>query len=195
MIAISSNWKDLQKYYEHSYIKIPGFGDKLFYVNRVTKDLISGHDSESTVFELWLSDSLPFAIDYILPHHAVFQYQDRAVQLRRRPTRQYRRGLHPDNVRISDVLTEHTYDLSFNILEAYVGKQQYPTLKEAIASANISTALTNRMAYVPSKKAIYLDTFPIALVVGDEIRVTKAIFFKELQQYANTFGIGYKVTV
>ena len=195
MIATNENWNDLKKYYECSYIKINGFGDKLFYVSSVNKEKIVGYDSENTPFELWLSTDYPYTLDYVLPHHAVFQYGNEAVQLRRRPNRQYRRGLHPDNVRIASVLRGSAYPLDFPILEAYVGKQQYPSFQEAVKSSCISVAISARMSYSRDTNYIYIDTHAVALVEGDKIRMIKRIFTKEIQHYIDLYGQGFKVEV
>lgn len=195
MIAQRSNWKDVQRCYDHSYIKIRGFGDKLFYVTRVTADLMSGEDSEGTGFELWLDDEFPFEIDYVLPHHAVFQYGEHAVELRRVPSRQYRRGLHMDNTRIRSIISGSALDLGFPILEAFVGKQQYPTLKEAMSTTNRSTALSSRLSFHNKDGTLFMDNVVIGSVQGDVVKMTRSIFFKEVLHYINSTNQPFKVVV
>ena len=195
MIAIRSNWKDIQRGFEKTFIKIKGFGDKLFFVDHVTASVITGHDSESTGFELWLDDSYPFDIDYLLPHHAVFQYKNEAVQLRRVPSRQYHKGLHHENTVLRSITTGNRYDLSFAILEAYVGKQQYPLLKEAIGSDAQSIALSSRMSYSRLNKSIMMDMIPIAFIANDVIKVNRTIFYKEIFEYIQNNNQPFKVSV
>jgi len=199
MIAMSSNWRDVQKYYEHSYIKIQGYGDKLFYVNRVRETMLQGVDEEDTLFELYLSDDAPFLIDYVLPHRAVFQYGKDVMQLRRNPSRQYRRGLHQDNTTIISVTTGQAYDLSFGLLRAFVEKQKYVSLNEAMEHRSIymGVALTPRMSYIRAGGELRIDLTTVATVqsIKRTIKVKRPIFTKEIMQYLKDNNQAFEVIV
>jgi hypothetical protein len=197
MIAIAANWRDVQKYYEQSYIKIQGYGDKLFFVNRVRENIMTGWDEEETQFELFLSNSDPFVIDYVLPHRAVFQYGSDAYLLRRFPSRQYRRGLHCDNTSITSVSSGVHMDMGFAVLKAFVEKQKYLTLTAAIAAKGRYTAvaLSSRMSYIRAGGELRIDTTTVASVNVTErsIKMRRPIFLKEILQYLKDYNEPFTV--
>ena len=198
MIATSANWRDVQKYYEQSYIKIQGFGDKLFHVERVRESVVTGYDEDDTMFELYLSNSAGFSMDYILPHRAVFQHGRDAYLLRRLPARQYRRGLCADNVIITNLTTGEGASLGFDVLKAYVSKPKYPTLSEAIKSEDVNSCpLTQRLSYNRASREIKVDTTKVAIFLPGKqaIKVTRPIFLKEISDYVKHNYLSFEVIV
>ena len=198
MIAMSSNWRDVQKYFENSYIKIQGYGDKLFFVNRVRENMIVGVDENDTLFELYLSNKEPFELDYVLPHRAVFQHGDEALFLRRNPSRQYRRGLHADNTAVVYIATGTNCDLNFYILKSYVEKQKYMSFMEAVdhKGSMRSMALSPRMSYIRAGGEIRMDMTTIAVVNHEKktIRIKRPIFKPEILQFLKNGDGSYGVS-
>lgn len=187
MIAAPSTAQDIRKYFENTYIKIRGYGDTLFFVRRVREDVISGRDENDTEFELDLWEDSPFTLDYILPHRAVFQYGETALLLRRVPARQYFRGIHPDNTKLNSVNTGEEYPLGFDTLKAFVTKQQYVSLEEALINKpkKKAYALTSRLSYVTCSQSINIDSTTIAFINKEkcEISVKYDIFRSEISDY------------
>ena len=46
MQLVSSNWRDIQKYYDQCFIKIRDFGDKIFFVDKVTPEFVLFKDKD-----------------------------------------------------------------------------------------------------------------------------------------------------
>jgi len=197
MIAVPSTWRDVSKYYEGTYIKLPEYGDMLFFVQRVRESMITGINEDDTVFEIHLNEKAPFHLDYILPHRAVFQFGQDAVSLRRVPARQYRRGLHSDNTKIVSVTNGEGYPLSFDLLKAFVNKQKYVLLSEALEDRGTfrSVALTSRMSYVRAGRELRIDNTTVAVISKAEriIKMTRPIFSKEIKQYLQDNSLTYGV--
>tara|TARA_R110000868_G_scaffold37403_3_gene132371 strand:- start:1857 stop:2456 length:600 start_codon:yes stop_codon:yes gene_type:complete len=198
MIAVPSTAVDIRKYFESTYIKINGFGDTLFYVRRVREDIITGIDENNTEFELDLWEDSPFTIDYILPHRAVFQYGNTALLLRRVPARQYFRGIHPENTKLTSVDTGEEYPINFETLKAFVNKQQYVTLDEAIVNKpkKKAHALSPRFSYITAGQSINLDNTNIAHINLKEklLFIKHPIFTQEIVSYLKQTNSSLQVT-
>jgi len=198
MIFMSSNWEDINRYYKNTYVKFSEMGEKLFFIRYVSPDAVCGVDEDHVDFELCLSDEHPYEVDFLLPHKSFFQLGKRAVALSRHPAKQYQRGLSDSNTRLYSLRSDGTTEamqLGFDTLKAYVSKQKFPSLDEAIANKGrmTSTVLTSRIAYVPRSKGLYVDMVPIGEVdtTSKLIRLRSPIFVPELTEIAN--GSHFKV--
>jgi hypothetical protein len=196
MQCISSNWQDIRKYYEHTYVKFNEFGDKLFYIAEVGPSIIRGIDDTQTDFELYLSDDAPYYLDYLLPHKAVFQYKDSVALLQRIPARQYRRGLCSDNTQILNVASGSKYDLGFPTLKAFVSKPSYASFSEAFnCKAKVkAVALSNRMTYMRTGQ-ILIDHTTVAHYdyTTKKITMARPIFLPEIMQHMVDHNEVYEV--
>jgi hypothetical protein len=198
MDFMSSNWRDIQKYYESTYVKFAEFGDKLFYIQRVREEMIQGIDDTDTAFELYLSDDHPYAVNYLLPHKATFQWKDSVYVLQRIPARQYRRGLCADNTMLTNVATGNNTDISFNALKAFVSKPQYSSFGQAFNSKEKTKAiaLTNRMTYLRTGYILF-DQKRVASYDHDRkvIKMVHKIFLPEIMQHMVDHNEHYEVLV
>lgn len=196
MDFVHSNWRDIQKYYENTYVKFSEFGDKLFYINYVGPDKVAGVDDENTAFELFLSDSAPYTVNYLLPHKAVFQWKDSVYLLQRIPARQYRRGLCSDNTMITNVTTGTRLDIGFNSLKAFVGKPSYSSFSNAFntKAKTKAVALSSRMSYLRSGY-ILIDSHKIAQFDYNtkKILMLHKIFLPEIMQHMVDHNEHYEV--
>jgi len=192
----SSNWRDIQKYYEGTYVKFSEFGDKLFLISQVRPDGISGIDEDNTVFELYLSDAAPYTVNFILPHKATFQWKDSVYLLQRIPARQYRRGLCSDNTMITNVATGTSVDVNFPALKAFVGKPSYSSFSNAFntKAKTKAVALSPRMSYLRSGK-ILIDNRMIASFdyTSKKIIMHHKIFLPEIMQHMVDHNEHYEV--
>lgn len=190
---------DILRYYGGTFLKFKETGDKLFYINKVTSNYITGSTEDSEPFELYLSDTLPLEVDYILPRKAYFQYDRYACLLHRIPAKQYQRGISPDNtkVRVLDGGGKLvTIPLGFPVLKAFVTKQAYTSLRQAVEYKGEvqSFALTSRVAYGVRTRSILIDN----TIVGKINKSTKTlllffpIFLDEMLSL--TEGTKYKVS-
>jgi hypothetical protein len=192
----SSNYKDIQKYYEGTFVKFTEFGDKLFYIDQVKSSHIRGRDENQIEFELYLDDNAPYTVNYLLPHKALFQWKDSVCLLQRIPARQYKRGLCPDNTMITNVATSTRVDVSFDSLAAFVSKPQYVSFTEAINTKGKvkALALTSRMSFIKTGY-ILIDCTKIAVYdyTTRKISMIKPIFAPEIKKHMQEYNEKYEV--
>lgn len=192
----STVWRDIEKYFRHTYVKFDEYGDKLFYITEVSPEYVSGLDEEKTNFQLFLSDASPYTVNYILPHKAVFQYKDSVYSLQRIPARQYKRGLCEDNTQIVNVATGQKQELTFDILKAFVNKPQYSSFSAAF-NTKIKTkavALNSRMSFMRTG-AILVDSTQVAKYdyTTKKISINHKIFLPEIIQHMVDYNETYEV--
>lgn len=187
MELVPSNVADIYKYYGDSYVKLPGFGDKLFLITKVNEDAIYFEDSNGKPGTITLHEDHPFLLDMVLPHKAMYQMGNYCFLLQRLPARQYNRGITEKNCRIS-ALGEAgwTYkNTSFSALEGYTNKPMYRPLHEVIETRwSGSEALGARFAYLASNKGIYCDQKLVATVnVKEKIILCHPILIPEIERF------------
>jgi hypothetical protein len=188
MECIRDNWKDIDRYFRNTWVKIDGYGDTLFRIDYVGSSKITGNTENDDFFEIELHNHQPFNLGYVLPHKAVFQFNKRAVILQRIPAKQFKRGICCDNVSVSFTDTGTPIDLTLNVLKAYTTKQKYFSFAEAFRSKGnklTSFALTSRMSCVKSTGVILMDTTQIAQYAHKEnkIYMTRNNFRSDIMQH------------
>lgn len=186
MELTSSNWGDIQKYYENSFVKLREFGDRIFYIDKVNRDEVHFHDANDEAGVIYLHDAAPYTLDMVLPNKAMYQMGDEAHLLQRVPARQYHRGITTSNCKISR-LRSNGYtnaNLSFATLQGYASKPIYRPLEEVIGRSTGSEAISPRFAYNAANKSIYCDTKVVAVVdkVKREIKA-HALLLAELKRF------------
>lgn len=166
MELTSSNWQDIQKYYENSYVKLREFGDRIFYIDKVNRDEVYFRDENDEAGVIYLHDAAPYSLDMVLPNKAMYQMGDEAYLLQRVPARQYHRGITPQNCKISRLRSNGftTHSLSFQSLQGYANKPLYRPLEEVIGRSTGSEAISPRFAYNAANKSIYCDQKVVAVV-------------------------------
>ena len=166
MELTSSNWNDIQKYYESSFIKLREFGDRIFYIDKVNRDEVHFHDANDEAGVLYLHDAAPYTLDMVLPNKAMYQMGDEAYLLQRVPARQYHRGITSQNCKISRLRSTgfSPISLSFSALQGYASKPIYRPLEDVIGRSTGSEAISPRFAYLSSNKSIYCDQKVVAVV-------------------------------
>lgn len=163
MEIVPSNWRDADKYYRGTYVKFKEHGEKLFFIDVVTETEIHGKDEDDNTFILYLDEDAPYTLDYILPSRAVFNYKSTAYMLQRVPARQYQRGLSAGNTRVIEIPSGARRDFNFQMLKAFVNKQNYPTLKDAIfgKAKEKVLAVSSRMSFGRESRVLYVDCTPV----------------------------------
>lgn len=187
MECTPNNWKDVQRYFHNTYVKVEEYGDTLFYIEGVSPNKIFGKTENGDYFEIELHQHQPFNLSYVLPHKAVFQYNKRAVLLQRIPAKQFKRGISIDNVSISFTDTGAYLDLTLDLLKAYTTKQRYFTFTDAFltkGSKLLSYALTSRMSCTKGTGVIYVDNTPVARYAHNDVKiyVDKPNFRPDIEQ-------------
>jgi hypothetical protein len=197
MFFTPENREDIKKYFQGTYLKFkPDDSGKfdsntLFYIDHIDSYVVTGKVEDGREFKLFLSEEHPYEVDYVLPHKSFFQYDKHAMLLQRVPARQYHRGLCAENTSLSYLDVDKgaigAAELSFAALKAFVMKQKFMTLKEAITSKKQSCVLNTRMMFVPKNNQIYVDFEPVARVnPGSTIQIIKPLFKHELMQYLHS---------
>ena len=188
MFFTPENREDINKYYRNSFLKFKETGDTLYYITNVDANMVSGQVENGRDFKLYLAKEEPYEVDYVLPHKSFFQYGDNAVMLQRIPAKQYHRGLTPDNTMVSfrgvgGAVSNLPID--FIILGAFVKKQKFFSLGEAMKKDLTSCVLSPRMMYVKQTKNIYIDFTPVATVEVKTKKITMLapIFEEEIRDF------------
>jgi len=186
MEFITSNWRDISKYYENTYVKFSEYGERLFLITGVNPNSVTGIDEDDTAFELHLSDSHPYTVNYLLPHKATFQWGNEVYMLQRIPARQYRRGLCSDNTQIINVSDGRKRDIGFASLKAFTNKPTYMSFSEAFFAKGRTKALalSPRMTYIRTGD-ILIDMVRIAKFNYDtkKIELKNKLFLPEIMQH------------
>jgi hypothetical protein len=191
MIFSPANAEDILRYYKGTYVKFKEMGDDLFYITSVDGQRVTGKaEKDPEGFTIWLDEATPYEADYILPHKSFFQYGQHAVQLQRIPAKQYYRGLCASNCGFyyaanTTTMGIKSLDIGFPILAAFVKKQEFKTLKAAVAMQDLhSVVLNSRMMYHRMTKQICIDFTPIARVNMQKLAIylMKPIFKDELME-------------
>lgn len=166
MILVPENANDIQKYYESSYIKLRDFGDKVFFVNKVTREGIYFTDADQQEGLLHLHSGAPYTLDMVLPNKALYQLGNYCYSLARIPARQYHRGITVANCQIMRLEGEgwKKQSMNFTNLQGYMSKPNYRPLEEVIETAKHSEALTPRFAYQASNKRLWCDNKIVGMV-------------------------------
>lgn len=189
-----SNKEDISKYYRNSYLKLKESGDTLYYLQYVDSTCVSGQRDDGREFKLWLAEEEPYEVDYILPHKSFFQHNGHAMMLQRIPAKQYHRGLTGENTMISfkggaASVEQTVMPLSFELLKAFVSKQKFYTLSEAVKLKPeddvVSAVLAQRMMYMVASRTIHIDFVPVARVnaLGTRIQMVQPIFQEEIEDF------------
>jgi hypothetical protein len=159
-----SVWRDIQKYYQGTFVKFKEFGEKLFYIDVVNAGEIHGKDEDENPFILYLVEEAPYTLEYVLPSRATFNYKGSAYMLQRVPARQYQRGLSTGNTRLIEIPSGKAQSVNFPALKAFVEKQVYPTIKDAIYGKGKEKvlAVSSRMSFSRPHQALFVDCVQVA---------------------------------
>lgn len=189
MQLYAKEYGDISKYYHGTYVKLPQFGDKIFYVAEVTRERVELHDEAGDLFHIELAqeDEPAYSLEYVLPHRAVFSYKGSVVLLTRVPARQYSRGCCSANTKMLDVFSGKGLDISFRTLQAFVNKPTYYTLDEALygefPKTCVGVALNERFSFHRNQQQLYVDHITIATFIRDSMTwvVNRPIFLPEIK--------------
>jgi hypothetical protein len=207
MKFVPSNREDISRYFKNTFIKFKEFGDKLFLIQTITSDVISGTVSDPPdEFKLFLDEKEPYEVDYVLPHKSFFQYGNHAVLLERIPARQYFRGCCGNNTQatyVSGAGAVKKHAINFELLNAFVQKQAFPTLEQALLAAKkegneiVSFALSDRIAYYAPKNTLNIQHLPVARVNAREkiVFVQIPVFLEEITALMEQNKEPFKVMV
>lgn len=195
----SDNHQDIQKYYNNTFIKIKETGDLLYLIQYVGRTEVRGVCETGAEFIIYLDNENPYEIDYVLPHKSYFQNGKDAYMLYRTPAKQYQRGLNGQNTNIVKMNKEGKFEqvkLDFTVLKAFVSKQPFFTLNNAIGKGkgpegtNTSYVLTPRLAYNRILKKLFIDMTPVARVDVPSKRIffDHPIFKQEVAAFLQQSG-------
>ena len=185
MIFHRDNYEDIRKYYNHTIIKLPELsGDRLWQILSITPDEIKLQDVDGMEIYMDLND--PYTVEYPLPSRTVYQYQDRAALLTRKPAKQYYRGLHKDNTALSfyrqdGSLSSMVWDIS--TLQQFVDKPAYQDVHTINLEEGYSWALSRHMAVARSGNVMVLNQCVGIVNFADKtVLLQRPLFTQEVKQ-------------
>lgn len=147
MIFNQHNRNDIEKYYLHTYLKFKETGDRIFKLIGVGPNSVRCVDSAG--FDIHIDLAAEYEVNYVLPGRRVFQINEYAYMLYRRPARQYYRGMHHENTGFVMLQSNGTWKevlFDFSLIESYVNKNNYSSVEEIATGNKESYALNHQMA-------------------------------------------------
>lgn len=133
MIINSKNWEDVKRYYNHTYIKLKETGDQIWYVKSVEPNMIYLQASNGE--DAGLDLNIGYEIEYVIPGRAAFQYGNNALALVRIPSKQYYRGLHPENTSFRQLSGTGRWlarTINFDTIQGFVNKPIYYSISDIL---------------------------------------------------------------
>lgn len=154
-----SNFHDIDRYFRGTWVKLKEFGERLFYIARVTATEITGKDENDDEFILYLEENRPYHLDYTLPTKAVFQHGDYAYLLFRVPARQYKRGCSEENTRFHRIHDGAGQGFDLKFLRSFTNKEDATTLHDAVfgKSKLKCVAFGKRFAFYRRTNQLFCD--------------------------------------
>ena len=154
------NWKDIQKYFNNSYIKFPSIsGDEAVLVTSVSSTEMTGKqlpDKDGATEWQFTYGTTNTEVNFILPLKSYFEYEGSAFLLYRNPARQYSRGICSENTTILLLanMEFQDYGMNLSLINAYTQKQAFTGFR---APNTHSYPISRRMA-VDAAGRIMVDT-------------------------------------
>ena len=192
MLVNQSNWEDVKKYYEKTYVKFPALtSEQLWFIDRVTPEYIEVRSTNGDEAAIDLKKD--YELDFVIPKKTVYQYGDQAVMLQRIPARQWKKGMCKNNTAFK-MLGENGWvqgPFDPQIIEGFINKPSYFPIYTAINRLQIkedaqpdliSAAITPRIT-INRRGNIFVDEVVVAkyqdLKSGPQLTV-KNIFAPDL---------------
>lgn len=201
------NHADIKKYFQGSFIKFPQAGDTVHFVDRVESTYIRGrlysqnaegkYEDQPFVFHLNPKDDNTPEVEFILPRKSYFNFDNAAYMLYRIPARQYHRGVTPDNTAIARLAMNGefpSYNLGFDRLTAYVGKQAFCNF----AQRGWDSYAVSRRCAVAACGDVFIDRTKVGRISYEGqgcITVHNEIFQSELERIVQEHGQQFLVKV
>ena len=190
MRFLTENYEDLKRYFQGSYMKFPGIGDEVVYVQRVTPEGMSGSQLDNTDTNGWTftfgTDRAYVDVEFLLPRKSYFEYNGSPCLLSRIPSRQYKRGICSDNVSIVALLPHgfETMSISLEVVNAYANK---PLFKGFTNDTSETYVVAPRIA-VQVGGAVFIDKICVGRIDSSSniLLCQRELFFPELQRAFQT---------
>lgn len=181
MYVNAENYDDVNKYYKGTWIKVDKQGDTLFYVESASPSAIFLHSisKEGCIIDL-TKETDSYHLSFLLPHKAVFQYNEQAIILVRHPARMWKKGICASNTMFFVLKGKKWENVSFDtsLLEGFVNKPTYLSLSQARAlfeTSLISAALSPRIS-LSKEGGLYIDS----ILVGKFSFLKNALSIKQI---------------
>ena len=187
MLASKENWKDVQKYFQGTFVKFASEGEKIWQIYKVNDEIILAKDRNGE--EVCVELARPFKIDYVLPKKAVFQFGENAVILQRLPHRMWKKGLSNENTELIACNANGAWNaLGFNaeILEGFVNKPGYFSFVDAESQfkngESLQSAALSPRITLTRKGGLFIDTVLVGRLNKSGL-VVKKTFFNDVAAY------------
>lgn len=186
----SSNYEDLKKYFQGSYMKFPLIGDEVVYVQKVTPDAMSGTQLDNSETNGWTftfgDDRQFFEVEFLLPHKSYFEFNGEPHLLTRIPNKQYKRGICNDNTNIYR-LGAGGFDNVGTSLESVNAYTHKPEFKGFTNDTSSGYVVAPRIA-VAQGGEVLIDKKVVAQIYYDDnvLLVQHELFLPELERAFET---------
>jgi hypothetical protein len=191
MHATTSNYEDVKKYYQGTYVKFKEEGDTLYYIDRVDPDKIIAKATNGDLVGIDLTVNGGYHIDYVIPKKTVFQYGNVVVMLSRIPARMWKKGTSKENTRFERLDAEGKWSkipFSASMIESFINKPCYYDAPLALKeftnqhSDLCAAALTPRISMSRGGK-IMVDQIIVAKYDFEKKAITcKLLFHSEISK-------------
>lgn len=193
MIFNVQNKKDIERYYNNTYVKFTETGDRIFRIASVNGEAVKAVDS--TGFEVWIDLKEDYHVNYIIPGRKIFQMGEYAAMLYRKPARQYFRGMHSENTGF--VILNQTGEwkecpVDFGNIESFINKGQYPTIDfQSLSSSPFSVAIDDQIAMAKNGQILF-GFISIGHFEPEYKRIShEALFGKEIKDIFKHLSVTY----
>ena len=186
MLINRDNWKDVQRYYQGTFVKFRGEDDKVFKITNVDPNQVVAQDSSGE--QVYVDLSRPYNLDYVIPKKAVYQFGDNAAFLSRIPARMWRKGMDEKNTRIhtcTDIGTWQGVELKHATIEGFVNKPGYFDYVDArsqfLNGTSLKSAALSPRVLVTRKGQVFIDQVVVGRIEFDKnILSVKDIFSSDI---------------
>jgi len=194
-------WDRIKRYYLHTYVRLPEFGQQFLFVQEVCRDWVRLVDVEGNIVEVVLDNG--YNMEYAIPANKIsFQMDGNAYIYYRIPARQYLRGFSESNSRFQKVSSEgklFNVELSWALLEKLGNKIPYMSISQALIAFKtkkyLSLALSHRWI-ITSKQKLLLNDKIVGILHNKNSTITCLPAYKcAVEELCNTMGETFNIQV
>lgn len=197
MFASFTNYEDVKKYYEKTFIKLPDLGDEIVHVDRVTPERMEV-TNPLTKEPIWVMlKTRPYELSFVLPRKTVYQMDNNAVMLSRIPARMWKKGLTHANTQFQTlgVSSWALSDFNINMIVKFVNKPTYLSFAEAkhgFENSNLQSAAMSKRVSLSLNGNVYVDSVLVGrLAIKENVLTTRSLFVPTLKPLFST--VDFKV--
>ena len=197
MFADQNSWKDIQKYYQGTWVHVDNESGEpvdvpaLLYVSSVDSSRIILDGPDGKHYGLHLSTG--YNINSPLPRKTVYQKNGEVLMLSRIPARMWKKGISTENTVLLKLLGGgwSGLSLSFKRLLEFMEPDPYKTFDQHDVTDASFSAFSPRVAM--SYRQVYIDSTLAGYVENNKL-VTRRMFKTHLKPFFPNLEVVYEAT-